>query len=443
MFCPFSHIEFDLNIGNLDQNQNRNTMKTLILLLIASLFLTKLSAQYWNPVASGTTKKLLSVSFGSEQVGYISGTDSLLLKTTDGGQTWQPVAHSGFDFLFWANAIIHVNFMSADTGYAIVGRLPGTPGNNHGELYKTTDGGANWTIQLPGNIAARSSFFFDHENGFLVGSAYFQGKTVVKQAAGNWGVEWSLGSPPHLFLNTADFRTSDIGMVAGDGGFVYRTFSGGSFLAWDTVITATDSAINALKFVSDSMIIAATDDPMGGIMVSMDTGRTWQYDMNTLTFYYPSFKSLVLSQKDSFIAVGHTQLGEGMTIRWSQQFGTFLTETTEQPMYGVAMVNDSIAVAVGDSGLILTNKIIQVGIQAPAYGKKDLKIFPNPSSGSFQTSMSADHTIKVFDLTGKLILRNDHPSKTHVLDLSENAKGVYILQAELSDMLLYEKLIIR
>ena len=62
-------------------------MKTSLfatLLFAASFSLCQAQINYWNPVVSGTTKVLLSISFGSSTTGYIAGKDTTLLKTTDG-----------------------------------------------------------------------------------------------------------------------------------------------------------------------------------------------------------------------------------------------------------------------------------------------------------------------------------------------------------------------
>ena len=65
-------------------------------LLLATLFA---SAQNWHQIPSGTTSKLNTIDFPSASIGYIGGNDSTLLKTTDGGETWNPVNFSGGDFL--------------------------------------------------------------------------------------------------------------------------------------------------------------------------------------------------------------------------------------------------------------------------------------------------------------------------------------------------------
>ena len=250
---------------------------------------------------SGTTKKLTGISFGSPQAGYISGTDSLLLRSLDGGLSWSPVSHKGMLLNAALPDIIHVAFTTAGTGYAVAGSLANPV--YKGVLYKTIDSCNNWQPVNSGNIAVTRSFFFDADNGYAVGSAFFAGKTIVKQSAGTWGTEHQFSYNPSEFLYGIDFRNAATGITGGAGGYVYRTFNGGS--SWDTVKLSTDSLINSLKFLSDRSIMAATDENGGAIFISHDTGRTWLADPFTTTFAYPSIKGLAVSRRDSFIAVGH------------------------------------------------------------------------------------------------------------------------------------------
>jgi hypothetical protein len=214
------------------------------------------------------------------------------------------------------------------------------------------------------------------------------------------------------------------GIIGGEQGQVYRTFNGGS--TWDTVQTmTTDTAILAIRFLNDTTILASTVDRL---IISHDAGLNWDTDFNSLTFDYPAMKDIVTSAKDSFVAVGYgAALQEFGVIYWHD--GEYnRVQHADHPLNGIAMCNDSIGYAVGDSGLIVTNRTVPVvGIHAPSLMEAALKIYPNPTTGVFITSLPVLHTVNVYDFSGRLITKNDKPAMTQHIDLSTYSTGAYFL----------------
>jgi photosystem II stability/assembly factor-like uncharacterized protein len=136
-----------------------NLVAQLMLLLTVSF---NVNADTWNQISSGTQKKLNTIDFPSSSVGYIGGNDSLLLKTTDGGVTWQKLNFSGITFLPGGEHIINMQFVNDTVGFITVGPYSGS--------YKTVNGGLTWTaLPLPGNMCYNQGLFFsDENNGFKV-----------------------------------------------------------------------------------------------------------------------------------------------------------------------------------------------------------------------------------------------------------------------------------
>ena len=401
-------------------------MKNIFTLLCLLAAIQVQAQNYWQKVASGTQKHLYSVSFGSQQVGYISGSDSLLLKTTDGGNTWTQLTHSGMSLSLATPDIVHVNFVSADTGFAIASNYKHIAFN--GMAYMTVNGGANWVPLSTGdnNIAPRSSFFKDVRNGLVVGSGLFSGGSMLQQQVnGVWGnTEYFSGSPAYSLYGADCY--GNICIAGGSLGFAYRSTNGGA--TWDTVKTVTDSTIQSLKFLNDNTIIAATDDPMGGIMISSDTGRTWQFDPNTLTFFYPQMKAVAASKTDSFIIAGRVNWDTTGLIMWGNN-GWISMENTEQVMNGIDTRDDSVAFVVGNYGLILSNKhIVVVDIEDISKHDEGILIYPNPSSGVFTTEMKEAHVVTVYDISGRLIYLTPDYRKEHGIVLPGCAPGVYFVQ---------------
>src|SRR5262249_46794587 len=107
------------------------------------------AAQSLTVQISNSTASLRGVSAVSEQVAWASGTGGTFLRTTDGGTTWTAGKVPGAERLDFRD----VQAVDANTAYLLsIGK------GETSRVYKTTDGGANWTLQLQNKDAEG---FFD------------------------------------------------------------------------------------------------------------------------------------------------------------------------------------------------------------------------------------------------------------------------------------------
>ena len=92
------------------------------------------------PQNSGTTQGLIAVSPVNSRVVWASGRGGTFVKTTDGGATWQASVVPGAETLEFRD----VQGVSEKIAYL------SSIGNNPTDfrIYKTIDGGANWTMQF-------------------------------------------------------------------------------------------------------------------------------------------------------------------------------------------------------------------------------------------------------------------------------------------------------
>ena len=167
----------------------------------------------------GATPELYSVRFTGKKRGWVVGSvsrgdnvvDSLLLRTDDGGETWQrrnvPVRVE----------LIHLDFDGDKRGW-IVG--------DRGTVLHTEDGGDSWVGQKTGTTATLYHVdFADKEDGWAVGER----ATVLRTTDG--GATWiavdvaSLGGRATL-LSVA-FAGEEEGWIVGRGGVILRSSDGG------------------------------------------------------------------------------------------------------------------------------------------------------------------------------------------------------------------------
>jgi len=95
-------------------------------------------APRWTVQTSRVNQRLRGVSAVSEQVAWASGAGSTVLRTVDGGLTWQRfiITSDALDFR-------DVDAIDAQTAYVMsIGNGPAS------RIYKTTDGGVTWKVQF-------------------------------------------------------------------------------------------------------------------------------------------------------------------------------------------------------------------------------------------------------------------------------------------------------
>src|SRR6185295_3801440 len=136
-------------------------IKGLAMLITLTLFA---AAPHWTVQTSGVNVRLRGVSAVSERVAWASGAESTVLRTADGGTTWQKlnVTSENLDFR-------DVDAVDAQTAYVLsIGNGPAS------RLYKTTDAGKTWTLQFKNEdpkVFLDAMSFWDTNNGIVFGDS--------------------------------------------------------------------------------------------------------------------------------------------------------------------------------------------------------------------------------------------------------------------------------
>ena len=284
----------------------------MILKTIVSFILIVLAVPHWTVQTSGVTVRLRGVSAVSPQVAWASGAGSTVLRTVDGGKSWQKltVTSDALDFR-------DVDAINARTAYVLaIGNGPAS------RIYKTTDAGKTWTLQFK-NADERAFLdamsFWDANNGIVFGDSVNGQFYIMMTSDGGriWSRLATTNLPPAL-ENEGAFAASGtniavfgkthawIGTGAAAKARVLRTSDRGqTWQVADTPLNAGPSAgIFSIAFRDAKHgVIAGGDyrkeqEAVDNLAVTNDGGITWNLvkglsGFRSVVAYVPGTKTLI------------------------------------------------------------------------------------------------------------------------------------------------------
>jgi photosystem II stability/assembly factor-like uncharacterized protein len=164
-------------------------MRKTAFLLVFSFFACCPARPQWRQQPSGTEAQLRGISAVSEQVAWASGAKGTVLRTIDGGAAWTKISVPGAEALDFRD----IQAFGKDTAYVLsIG-----PGEQS-RIYKTADGGKNWTLQFT-NKDPKAFYdcfaFWDSKHGIAMSDSV-EGKFPL--LATSDGSTWSPLAPKQM-----------------------------------------------------------------------------------------------------------------------------------------------------------------------------------------------------------------------------------------------------
>jgi len=226
----------------------------------------------------------LCIKAFSSDAAWVGADDNAIYRTSDGGMTWTDMADPGYNSYGWQG----ISAASPSSIWLVGGN------QQQGAIIHSSDGGTLWTSHggsLISDWPMISVAAYDQQNIWAVGHGF----TIVKSTDG--GIEWDLVTPDSLQASDNDANGITVlsptdAWVALDCGNIWRTSDGGVTWEYQTVpagsggffllrITATDPNT---AWVTGS---ASSGTPEGIILHTTDGGTTWtRQDDGTLPFLW-------------------------------------------------------------------------------------------------------------------------------------------------------------
>lgn len=408
-------------------------MKTfLVIACTVLLSLSSIGQSTWYEIPTGTTKKLNSISFPSNNVGYIVGMDSTILKTVNGGQTWELLGMNGILVLNSNDDFTDVHFVDENTGF-----LAGYSG-----VYKTTDGGQTWvfaTGQMSNMCSPHTVYPFTGTDYLVGGGGCFEGAIIDHFTNSMWinaNLSLNFWSINEMVVEMS-FTNTNIGLAATRSKYILRTLDAG--LNWDTISTGITGDLTSVLMVDDMLCYAGYDE-MGsgfGILKSIDGGLSWDFDPNLGTaamFINPNYLSVCSAQNgDVYSGANSMNTSEGVIfetpdgIVWSNTY-------VDQPINDMTSLGSDITFGVGDSGYVVVNTPIgDLGTVESDF--VDFNAYPNPVSNELTIQNPNAETIEVIilDASGRVLKTKLVQPGSSTIDCSSLTDGMYFLNVKIGD----------
>ena len=212
----------------------------------------------WNPTAAttnGTEENWQEMFFIDDNTGFLCGDDGRITKTKNGGLSWENKNTGIYD------DILSVSAPHKDTAYC---------GDNQGRIFKTHNAGVTWYQQVPDIATSINKLYFHNPTvGFAAGPNGVLLKTI------DAGFTWD----PKLLNSTYNitdlsFPTEQIGYASAENGIVYKTIDAGE--TWDSISTGFNYALLDIYFTTpDTGYVTSSDR----ILSTFNGGSTWvEYD---------------------------------------------------------------------------------------------------------------------------------------------------------------------
>lgn len=384
-----------------------------------------------------------------------------ILKTTDGGQTWNP-----YEIDSTMYTILHeVEFVDANTGY-ISG---GTAYGNWNIFLKTINGGQTWqnvNTSFLGNasLSINEVSFVTDEIGFI---ARNNENKIFRTT--NGGTSFTMLNLPQIqngfssFINEVKFTSPYIGFVSriltsdyiNSTNEILKTTDGGT--TWNIVNTANFQNINVwekkdkIQFVNNLQGFAIVGT--GVLKTTQDGGNSWQ-DHN-LPLNNPAATDLdFVNNATGYIALNGTiYRTDDAGLSWNlQSIENNLNHidqvqfATENFGYAFDFVpNTSTSTNLAAPTLLSTNQQPAATLSAKLFKEDDLfTIFPNPAHDVINIQSTNNTTIRLIhlmDTSGKII--KTFKNNLNRVDVSTVSAGNYLLYIQTDHQKTVKKVIIK
>ncbi|MBK9165449.1 MAG: hypothetical protein IPM21_16375 [Acidobacteria bacterium] len=223
----------------------------------------------WTRLNSGTLAHLRSVYFLDDLNGWAGGTAATLLRTKDGGDSWERVKIGGIE------TILDIYFANAQTGWLLCEKdIFGPAAETPTVILRTNDGGTTWdTVKIEPGRERFLRFLLDAKGG-MPGALGESGTLLMPEPDESGFRRVRLATRAMLTSGLMDADGRSI-IVGGLGTVLLSMDRGSSWTAASAPQTGQRLRLNAVARSDDKETLIAVGRN-GLILRSKDRGTNWE-----------------------------------------------------------------------------------------------------------------------------------------------------------------------
>ncbi|MCU0414058.1 MAG: YCF48-related protein [Ignavibacteriaceae bacterium] len=425
--------------------------KIVLITFLLTLSNTSICQNFWERIPSPTDKFLRTLHFADSLRGWVAGDSGLIFYTSDGGISWVQQESNT------THQIMRIFFLDDKNGWGLTWVYDPFFGT---EILKTTDGGANWSIEQYKEefVFLRGIYFLDTLKGFSGGMPAQFLQTI------DGGINWErahIDSGTFSQFPVINFRFyNDLyGFAVGGrfdiAGVIWRTINGGeNWVAIDPQYAPPDEVWDIHFFDSLHVMAVGGDPDFFGValMHSTDAGLTWDY--YEIGVHGQALSISFRTENEGWAVV---PLSERMVATYD--YGVTWTDyiaPDSSKLYEIVFTDSLTGYAVGEDGVIVKYKY-----QPPdnVYENsttviKDFVLYqnyPNPFNPTttirYNLSEPGQVSVNIYNVLGNHIatLVQDYKSSGEhslVWNAENEPSGVYYFQLNMNGKLATRKMVL-